>query len=602
MLLLVLILVLVAFGLLVVALLTNSVLWAWVSVAVSVTAGVVLLVDWLQRRSALRAGETSSSDGATAAAMPRAEAEPATEALPVIAEARGGTSVIPPDADQGRSDSVDDTLHTVLMPVVQPPGSAGRPSGATPAGAPSSEFLSLSVTKVRPARLDRMTSRPAPPDDVDATAIVPPSLVKDASASARSSGPSSRRAGVSGRVPSDRVPSGGGAEDPTVVVHPTDSPEESPGAHLGVASSIPERSGGSGEPDAPARVVPVQDREPTVVVAANPPTRGPADRISPDQPGSASSLSGTAGSEGPPSTGDATQGASSARSSVGPESFVDDARRDRPSRSPDTSSHDTPSHDPPSNDPWYGGPGLATTSDPLVAGPSLGGPSGSDDRLATAPAAATGVTGPPLVDQNPDPTDLDPSTPARADYTATGDLGRAANGAQASALDPDHANRSGGVQPGVAQSDGAQPAVSRPDVGAHAGDPADAEQHGPDQHGDDQHGDDQHGDDRFGDDRFGDGENAADQHGDDGQAADRFVADEPPEEPRSDAALLVAALEDEVVVIDEQPRYHVTGCRALATVAVIPLPAQEAVELGFTPCGWCSPDRTLAGRHPAAAR
>ena len=56
MLLLVLILVLIAFGLLVVALLTGSVLWAWVSVGVSVAAAAVLLVDWLQRRSAVRAG------------------------------------------------------------------------------------------------------------------------------------------------------------------------------------------------------------------------------------------------------------------------------------------------------------------------------------------------------------------------------------------------------------------------------------------------------------------------------------------------------------------------------------------------------------------
>jgi hypothetical protein len=35
---------------------------------------------------------------------------------------------------------------------------------------------------------------------------------------------------------------------------------------------------------------------------------------------------------------------------------------------------------------------------------------------------------------------------------------------------------------------------------------------------------------------------------------------------------------------------------------VIPLPVREAVELGFTPCGWCAPDRTLAERHPARAQ
>lgn len=78
--------------------------------------------------------------------------------------------------------------------------------------------------------------------------------------------------------------------------------------------------------------------------------------------------------------------------------------------------------------------------------------------------------------------------------------------------------------------------------------------------------------------------------------------DAPEERPDAAAAALVAGLDDEVLVIDEQPRYHVPGCRTLLTASLIPLPAHEAVELGFTPCGWCTPDRTLAGRHPATAR
>ena len=67
-------------------------------------------------------------------------------------------------------------------------------------------------------------------------------------------------------------------------------------------------------------------------------------------------------------------------------------------------------------------------------------------------------------------------------------------------------------------------------------------------------------------------------------------------------AALVATLEDEVVVVDEQPRYHVPGCEALNAQEPIPLPAREAVELGFTPCGWCRPDHTLASRYPAHTR
>ena len=65
---------------------------------------------------------------------------------------------------------------------------------------------------------------------------------------------------------------------------------------------------------------------------------------------------------------------------------------------------------------------------------------------------------------------------------------------------------------------------------------------------------------------------------------------------------LVAELDDEVLVVDELPRYHLGGCRSLAGIPVIPLPAREAVELGFTPCAWCNPDRTLAARHRATVR
>jgi hypothetical protein len=75
---------------------------------------------------------------------------------------------------------------------------------------------------------------------------------------------------------------------------------------------------------------------------------------------------------------------------------------------------------------------------------------------------------------------------------------------------------------------------------------------------------------------------------------------EPPEEQRDPAAAaVVAGLENEVLVVDEQPRYHLSSCRALTGKATIPLPAREAVELGFTPCGWCSPVRTLAAQETA---
>ena len=84
MLLLVLILVLVAFGLLVVALLTGNVLSAWLSVAVSVAAAVVLIIDWLQRRSAVKAGRAGAdSTSSSRARAPPADLDPVTEMLPV---------------------------------------------------------------------------------------------------------------------------------------------------------------------------------------------------------------------------------------------------------------------------------------------------------------------------------------------------------------------------------------------------------------------------------------------------------------------------------------------------------------------------------------
>lgn len=80
---------------------------------------------------------------------------------------------------------------------------------------------------------------------------------------------------------------------------------------------------------------------------------------------------------------------------------------------------------------------------------------------------------------------------------------------------------------------------------------------------------------------------------------DEDPSDEPPAQhtPREDAAL-IARLPAEVLVVDGRPRYHVTGCRHLSEREFEPLPVAEAVELGFTPCGWCQPDTVLLGGTP----
>jgi hypothetical protein len=73
-------------------------------------------------------------------------------------------------------------------------------------------------------------------------------------------------------------------------------------------------------------------------------------------------------------------------------------------------------------------------------------------------------------------------------------------------------------------------------------------------------------------------------------------ADPEPAEEDTDAAdaLVVSELTDEVLVLDERPRYHLAGCGWVGDRPTIPLPVNEARQLGFTPCARCAPDATLA--------
>jgi clumping factor A len=73
-------------------------------------------------------------------------------------------------------------------------------------------------------------------------------------------------------------------------------------------------------------------------------------------------------------------------------------------------------------------------------------------------------------------------------------------------------------------------------------------------------------------------------------------ADEPaPQSVSPSDAVRVARMATEVLVVDGRPRYHLAGCPHLAGRQTEPLPANEAVELGFSPCGQCRPvDRLVA--------
>ncbi|SOE02767.1 hypothetical protein [Blastococcus haudaquaticus] len=74
------------------------------------------------------------------------------------------------------------------------------------------------------------------------------------------------------------------------------------------------------------------------------------------------------------------------------------------------------------------------------------------------------------------------------------------------------------------------------------------------------------------------------------------LPDPPVEEVEVTDLLIVVDLKDEVLVIDEHPRYHLPGCVHLGGHTPIPLPLDEARTDGFTPCAACAPDRNLAQR------
>jgi hypothetical protein len=82
-------------------------------------------------------------------------------------------------------------------------------------------------------------------------------------------------------------------------------------------------------------------------------------------------------------------------------------------------------------------------------------------------------------------------------------------------------------------------------------------------------------------------------------AAPEDLPDPGVEEVEVTDLLIVVDLTDEVLVVDEHPRYHVAGCSWLAGRETFPLPLDEARSDGFTPCAVCSPDRTLAERARA---
>ncbi|HEV7975933.1 hypothetical protein [Amycolatopsis sp.] len=80
-------------------------------------------------------------------------------------------------------------------------------------------------------------------------------------------------------------------------------------------------------------------------------------------------------------------------------------------------------------------------------------------------------------------------------------------------------------------------------------------------------------------------------------------AGDPGEEETAAADLLIVSeLEDQVVVVDEYPRYHLVECVWLADRDTIPIEIAEARQLGFTPCVRCGPDAKLSAKHRAKTK
>ena len=108
----------------------------------------------------------------------------------------------------------------------------------------------------------------------------------------------------------------------------------------------------------------------------------------------------------------------------------------------------------------------------------------------------------------------------------------------------------------------------------------------------DRYGADRYETDRYGADRFDERGYGGDEPA--GDYDDEDPADEPPIQRVSPAdARRVAQIDADVVVVDGRPRYHLPQCSHLVGKQHEPLPVNEAVELGFTPCAWCEPDSAL---------
>ena len=131
MLLLVLIFVLAAFGLLLVALVTGTAAWAWISVVVSVAAGGILVADWAKRRAAVRTNGTAERAlGGPRRGVPMHIEESPTTSIPVSAPVTEPATEVFPALRQSYSAAPSEASEGRVSANSMPSGSSELPSGA----------------------------------------------------------------------------------------------------------------------------------------------------------------------------------------------------------------------------------------------------------------------------------------------------------------------------------------------------------------------------------------------------------------------------------------------------------------------------------------
>ncbi|WP_328617619.1 hypothetical protein OHS18_16230 [Amycolatopsis sp. NBC_00355] len=148
----VLVLVLAALGLLVTALITASSLWAWVSIGLSVLAGVMLVADWLRRRRRAAAPTVERAEPVE----PAEPSEPAADTKPGLFTEPEKPAENPAEEEQTvlipAAGELGDPADTPEPDVVEEPAEkpAEEPSGASAASAASAG----SAAKEEPAPAD----------------------------------------------------------------------------------------------------------------------------------------------------------------------------------------------------------------------------------------------------------------------------------------------------------------------------------------------------------------------------------------------------------------------------------------------------------------